>query len=373
MNETILNNVIYKMICIFRTDDSKDINGKSYPKPNDLIAEFTEKKELVKRLKEIQNNKEVAEKSHPIKQPIDCLLCDATKISTTRFILGQYVWENSLVHYMEKHSIKPYEKFIDFLFNYILDKKTSQIKIFGKIVSRETIRYIKLNRNQLMILDALMRHGGYTKRYADKKNKKIYRYSEHAGFLSIDSNKIDKIIVSGDTIRVDKGDNEIYLPGNIDDALKYEYIFHTHPPTPRPGGRASEGMIYEFPSVSDMLHFIDTYNDGKTIGSLVMTSEGLYNITKKNIDNKKIEVDEDKFYDEMKIVIRNIHIKAIHIHGVKFTTYKFYSQIAQDTQFINTINDSLNKFGLKIDFFPRIRDTKGSWVVDTIHLPILEK
>ena len=44
------------------------------------------------------------------------------------------------------------------------------------------------------------------------------------------------------------------------DASFYQYLFHTHPPTPKPGGRAGEGIVYEFPSIGDILHFIDHFN-----------------------------------------------------------------------------------------------------------------
>ena len=61
----------------------------------------------------------------------------------------------------------------------------------------------------------------------------------------------------GNTNRVDKGDSEIYMPNNVDDMYNYEYMFHTHPPTPKPGGRADVGIMYELPSIGDLLHFID--------------------------------------------------------------------------------------------------------------------
>ena len=68
------------------------------------------------------------------------------------------------------------------------------------------------------------------------------------------------------------------MPNNVEDMFNYEYIFHTHPPTPRPGGRVNVGIVYELPSIGDVLHFIDHFNDGKISGSIVITSEGIYNI-----------------------------------------------------------------------------------------------
>ena len=97
-------------------------------------------------------------------------------------------------------------------------------------------------------MDALLQHGSYIKRYND--NNKDFRYSEHMGLLDFNNDGLDKIIVSGKTIRVDEHDNEIYQPDNVVEALDYEYFFHTHPATPRPGGRVDEGILFEFPSTN---------------------------------------------------------------------------------------------------------------------------
>ena len=69
------------------------------------------------------------------------------------------------------------------------------------------------------------------------------------------------------------------------DAVDFEYMFHTHPATPYPGARINEGILYEFPSVSDLFHLIDHHNDGITQGSMIITPEGMYII--KCIDNTK--------------------------------------------------------------------------------------
>ena len=215
-----------------------------------------------------------------------------------------------------------------------------------------------------------MKHGGYNKKYYDMIKRNVTRYSEHAGFFDIRNKIVHNVIVSGNTLRIDRGDEEIFLPKNTPDAYNYEYIFHTHPPTPKPGGRAIDGVLYEFPSIGDMLHFIDHFNDGNTIGSLVMTSEGLYNIRKYEHNKKSINIDEDKFYEEIKKISSQTQEKAISKYGTSFTTYTFYSQIAQDITFIGMINEKLKKYHIAIDFYPRIKDFRGSWIVDTIYIPI---
>ena len=73
------------------------------------------------------------------------------------------------------------------------------------------MKYLKLDRNQILIMDALMKHGGYTRKYIDKKNRNIYRFSEHAGILDFNKLGLEKLIISGKTSRIDKGDEDIYL------------------------------------------------------------------------------------------------------------------------------------------------------------------
>ena len=383
MNELVINGAIYKMVCMFRKDKndrSKDAKGETFPVAKEGKGEWTSKKQLVERLKEIEayldrrRNKilsgEVGLGRGVVEECQKCKICGDKCVGTKRYNIGNYVWEDGLGHYVDKHNVRPPEQFVDKLFSYSVVEKP-QIKLFGRITrNARSSTFMKLDRNQIMILDALMKHGGYTKKYIDTKKKQLFRYSEHAGFLDIDHKKVDKIIVSGTTMRVDREDEEIYLPGNIPEAFDYEYIFHTHPPTPKPGGRAVDGILYEFPSASDMLHFIDHFNDGKTIGSLVMTAEGLYNIRKFEKNGEKIVIDEDNFYEEVKKTSRSVQRRALEKYGVKFNNYEFHALIAQDISFIDELNRALKRYELKIDFYPRIKDAKGSWVVDTIYLPV---
>jgi hypothetical protein len=153
-------------------------------------------------------------------------------------------------------------------------KTETVLKLPSVIFKKEKKRLIKISKNQLRILDALMIDGGYDKKYFDKKNK--LRFSEHAGLLDFSNNGLDKIVVSGKTERVDRDDHSILLPANMIEAYDYEYIFHTHPPTPRPGGRANVGVLYEFPSISDIFHFMDHYNNGVVQGSIIIAPEGIY-------------------------------------------------------------------------------------------------
>ena len=63
-------------------------------------------------------------------------------------------------------------------------------------------------------------------------------------------------------------------------------MFHTHPPTPFPGSRVVDGILYEFPSISDIYHFADHFNAGETQGSLIIAPEGMYIIRAQDNINK---------------------------------------------------------------------------------------
>jgi hypothetical protein len=300
------------------------------------------------------------------------LLCNKKKIGKRKFFINGYLWEDSMSHYIKAHNCVPSDKFTNFIFSFDF-KKIMPINLLGRISHDDNdLQYVKLSKNQLLILDALMKHGGYSKKYYDSDNN-VIRYSEHAGFLEIKNKIMYDVTVSGNTLRVDMGDEEIFLPTNMPELKKYHYIFHTHPPTPKPGGRSNDGIIYEFPSVGDILHFIEHYNNGKTIGSLVMTPEGLYVIRKSIHDKQKIEINQNDLYMDMKKIIKEIHFDSVKKYGNKFNTYTFYTKIMRDKTFINRLNKKLNTFLIHIDFFERKKDFRGAWVVTDVYIPIYEK
>jgi len=274
--------------------------------------------------------------------------------------LKGFTWSDKLKY--KKQNIP--DEFKDIIYNYHLLKENI-IHFKGKIAKK---KYVKITRNQIMILDALMIHGGYIKKYSD--NTGIYRNSEHNGLLDFNNYTLNKIIVAGNTNRVDRGDEEIYLPNEMPESFEFEYMFHTHPPTPKVGGRAKYGILYEFPSAGDILYFIDHFNEGNMIGSLVMTPEGLYNIRKNTFDKTKIKINENEFFKKYKITVRDVQNSGIEKYGSDFNSYKFYSKIANDYEFINNLNNFTKLYGLTIDFYPRIK-IHGKWVVDDVYLPLI--
>jgi hypothetical protein len=374
-----LNNKLYKFESYWRpsrTSKIEDSEGVRLPYPKKYKGSPWQTKDIfIKKLQDTEKKLKTEKKytEYEKSEYKDCLLCDKKNVTKGFFQINKFRWEDGLIHYITVHDIKPSDEFIDFIFRYQLDRHIVGIKrstkIKGITIVKNSKRYLKIDRNQIMIMDALMMHGS-SKLYVDPKNKNIYRYSEHAGLLDFNEDDLEKTIISGKTNRVDAGDEDIYLPNNMLDAFDYEYIFHTHPSTPRPGSRAVLGVLYEFPSIADIFHFIDHYNDGKTQGSIVITPEGMYIIRKKDLDNMKIRIDENKFYRNAIRIFKKVQDEAIDNYGTSFSNQKFYSTIAQNKKYINEVNDVLNNYEIHIDYYSRVKDTKGHWIIDSVYVPV---
>ncbi len=386
MNILNSDNNTYYLISYWRKhkNDNKTLDSNKNKFPMPTVGKFwSDKEQFIDKLELVEKYAILENKFFKFEHLDEkCLLCDYDKFTIGYFKLGKFIWKDNLIHYIKKHNVKPDELFVEFIYNYEIDKniqKINNVKIGSKVYKIDNRKYVKIHRNQILIMDALMIHGGYKRKYYDsiKEMNKIpdYKYSEHSGLLDIDDGGLDKIIVSATTSRLEENDNEIFLPRNMKEAYEYEYIFHTHPPTPKPGGRVSVGILYDFPSINDMLHFMHHHNYGNTQGSIVVASEGLYNIRKFDFNRDKIVIldngkKEAAFIETINAVSNNIHKKSLAKYGTKFTTAHFYNKISQDFTFIDEYNNKLHDFDLHIDFFPRIRDKYGNWVIDTIYLPV---
>ena len=376
-NILIIKNSEYKVEKLWKEhkkDKNVDSNGDKFPYPITNKTIWSNKKDVIERLVLIHTYLDMKKKYEKYDEPKDCLICGEKDVSTKRYIYKKVIWEDGLKHYVETHNIEPTNEFKKFIFNYDnIDRLIKNKKNIGLTLNRVTKKnkeYVMIDKNQLLILDALMIHGGVTKKYI---NDNSMVYSEHAGLLDFEQHVLSKILVSGKTTRIDEGDSDIFMPMVMEEMLEYEYIFHTHPPTPKIGGRAKDGILYEFPSISDIYHFIDHYNDGKTLGSLVISAEGLYNIRKTDIEHKKIKIDEDKLYKKYNRTFNNIQNEAIKKYGTNFNNAKFYRNIAQNTTYIDTLNSAISEFNLIIDFYPRKQDENGNWYIDTVFLVFYDK
>lgn len=375
MNVFKINDIRYKYESYWRKNkDSKetDTNNNILPYPvhvkswNDKIF-FANKLNVIEKFLD-KNDKFIKYDTNK-----HCLLCNHKNITTGLYTLNRIRWENGLSHYIKVHNIRPTEEFQRMVYNFKQQhgpKPMSEIsRIKGKIKKHDDVVYLQITRNQLLIIDALMIHGSHSKKYSDTKNED-FKFSEHSGLIDFNNKGLDKIIVSGKTTRVDKEDDEIFFPKNIAETYDYEYIFHTHPATPKIGGRAEVGVLYEMPSISDLFHFIEHYNNGITQGSIIMAPEGLYNIRADDTTQNKIKINEDSFYDKIRKSFLSIQNDAINEYGTDFSLNTFYTKITHNTEYIDRFNKVLNKFNIQVDYYPRIKDKQGKWVVDSIYFPV---
>lgn len=344
-----------------------DYENNKYPTPSIRIdSEWNNRKFFLIKLQQAEKiiSGVKFEQSH------QCLICNKS-IDDGEYRIGLMFWRFYYQHYLELHDIKPTTQFEERIFSYQTKPITkTPIQLRSKVLKHGELKYLKITSNQLMIMDALMSHGGHTKKYLNQTDPTILHYSEHSGMLDFDGNKLEKLIVSGKEGRLDEDDDEIYQPETNKDMIDFEYIFHTHPPTPSPGARAIYGVLYEFPSISDIFHFLDHQRAGITQGSLVVAPEGLYNIRKHNFVNEPIKIDEDKFFTVVKKAFYKIQEEAIAKYGHKFTEDTYHDVISKDTTSINKLNEVLNKFDLQIDFFPRKKDSHGNWRISDTYLPV---
>lgn len=252
------------------------------------------------------------------------------------------------------------------------------------------IEWCLMSTNQLNILDGLYEVGSnqiYTEKNKNISQSKISRFSEHSGFVYFEKNKVSNInIVSG--TRVEPSDPTIYMPKNCLEALEVNYIFHTHPKTPYIGSRIKGGIIYEFPSISDIIHFIDHHNNGKLLGSIIVAPEGIYIIRKNNFNRKNISVDYDIMINELEEIFTQCYNDSYTKYSsINYNKHKindeiklpekiFYNKISINYDYIDKINKVLVKYDVFIDYYARTHFdktdfTSNQWIFDDIYLPFV--
>lgn len=270
-----------------------------------------------------------------------------------------------MIHMLSEHN----------LINVFLYKKVLEYKIKNYPIS-----WYKMTTNNINILDGLYNVGGNDIYIKTGNFYGKTMFSEHAGFIYFKNNNMDKISVLTD-YRVDVNDPIIFLPENSKEAFKVNYVFHTHPTTPYIGSRIKHNMIYEFPSLGDIGHFIEHHNNGILDGSIVITPEGIYIIRKYNFNNKKIRLDFELFMQKLRLVYRECYKESSNeyknidkkiIKGeIQVLKNDFYNKVAINFKYINKINEFLSQNDLYIDYYPRIHLKENDWVFRDIYVPFL--
>jgi len=348
----------------------KDVIGTKYPIPKHNKNIWTGQYLFAQKLLKLQFTLNRQKNFESINE--NCEICNIENITTREYSYKRTHWKDGIVHYILEHNYKPTSEFMEFILGHYVSLTKTHVRLPSIIYQKRSNnkKYIKIDKNQLQILDALMVNGGYTKKY--KTNNGKYKYSEHSGFFVIENGNLDKIVVDSNIQRINDSDPEVFLPSNMIEAYDCEYIFHTHPPTPEPSSRRANGIMYELPSANDIAHFIIHSNFGVTRGSIVISPEGLYIIRRINDKYKYIYLDQsnlEQFLNNVQTIQYAIQEKSIR-ENKDFSIEKYYNKIIQDKTFLNPLNDYLKQYNIKIDYYPRKLNSKNQWVIDDIYLQI---
>ncbi len=345
-------------------DQNEIINQNIYTNSNMLVS-------LINSIIELSSHKK---KNHK------CEYCN--KEFTNEYF---YSYKNYKFKFNEVvlHKLKFHNLIDSILYKKICGIDESKIKT--------NIEWCLLNTNGSNIIDGLYEIGSnqiYTEKKKNISESKIMRFSEHSGFIYFEKKKLKTISVTTGT-RVEQSDPIIYMPTNCAESLKVDYIFHTHPKTPYIGSRIKHGIIYEFPSVSDIIHFVEHHNQGKLLGSIIIAPEGIYVIRKNIFNRNPIKADYELMVENLENIFMEcyndsylqysvINYDELKINGeVKIPDGFFYSHISKNYEYINRINNVLKKYDLFIDYYARthfnVQDTNESrWIFDDIYLPIVK-
>ena len=214
-------------------------------------------------------------------------------------------------------------------------------------------------------------HDGGQQKYAHSNNNTNLKYSEHGGLLDFDKHGLERIIVTTHK-ESDKADPEIYFPVVTDDAEDYEFMYHTHPPTPNPGSRSKIGIVYEIPSLSDIETFIITYMEGKTQGSIIVAPEGFYVIRalKKKLNPENYQL------NELMHNIMYMNYKFAEKYKFNVTVDIFYNKIITNTKLQRKLTQLTEKYTdgeVTIDYFKRKKDSTGNWTLKKLKLIVTPK
>ena len=292
-----------------------------------------------------------------------CPLCHKY-VSDREYYYRNVHWNESLAHQIEVHGTIPSTFFFDFLLGSTVELRRGTVALAGRRQDSNMV----VTQNQWRIMDSLMNSGG--KRKWQDTNKKL-RYSEYAGYLDRATESGTVNIVIGQSAEWDASDPTIIFPNGIPEVAEHEYYFHTHPPTPYPGSRVKNGILYEFPSYDDVYHFLVQQSYGTTRGSIIIAPEGVYILTRdKKSVGKTITIPEDARaqYNVLAMDLGKRSIKRFRLKKSTPTRSVFYNKVAPDHSYANKIDSFLRTWGLRMYYIARVK-IGNEWIVEGGLLP----
>ena len=277
---------------------------------------------------------------------------------TKYYKLSNIIWSDKMKYLIETHHRYPSEYFIKVILNTIvIDDYIVNKPIYLDPTKINELNYIPLHHNTLLIMDSLFNNGSQSQ-YESTSDKK-FLYSEHSGVLSVKNNRIENVIIFTDTDRIDKNDQTILLPNNIDintDVSHFEYLFHTHPNATIYAGRINEGVLLEVPSASDLLYF-SKYSATKNIqGSIIVAPEGMYVIRVIKY-GEKIKLDQTLLHN-IKSFILDLEEEAVRkVQGIKNLSDPdiFHKTVGSDLSYIKSYNKFIKSTNIMVEYYPRYK------------------
>jgi hypothetical protein len=352
-------------------EGEKDAVGNSYPTP--AQGSPWNGKLLIRKLLMLESKLNSLKRYH--KHVIwKCPLCPNGKpVSDRTFQFKNMCWDRALRHQIEQHYWKPSSLFTDFILGSTLELlQNNKVALSGRLAPNDPHgqepHSLVMTRNQWSILDTLMQAGG-KKYWMDQQNKP--RYSETAGYLTSVDDHISEITI-GSSEESDPKDPSILFPNDMPQMAEHEYYFHTHPPTPFPGYRVKDGILYEFPSANDISHFLYQTTFGKTKGSIILAPEGVYILTRdpEKTTSEHLTDKQMQTYEHWMSKIEDKAMRHFKLtpNGEPPDLDIFYEEIASNHKYANLLHNKLQRWGIKMHYLSRIKNG-DRWIIDGGRLP----
>lgn len=300
-----------------------------------------------------------------------CPLCSNT-VRNRVYEYHAMRWSSVLMHQITVHHWRPSRMFIDFIIGttVAINRDDSSIVLAGTHGRTTTAPTVTIGYNQWAILDALMLAGGKRK-WHNPTDARKKMYSEIVGYLTLEPSGTTTAvsnIVLGRSDVVDAQDNTILFPTPLEGVSEHKYYFHTHPPTPTVGARVRDGILYEFPSPSDIQHFVIQQSYGKTKGSIILAPEGVYVIMR--YARRDLVVPDDTYAQYQRLIerIQSQSLRELKIHTVP-SRRVYYSRVVPVTRYATMIDTFLKTIGLRLLYYPR-RCVNSKWIMTDVTLPL---
>lgn len=287
------------------------------------------------------------------------------------YTLDDIVWTGQLLHYIEFHNYAPdppFEKMLasiryhdtgiltyhvpmeDVLALY--QKRRTELD--GIVLRQGKRERIVITQDQLRLLDSLFL-------FSSEKMLNDKDYEEAMAYLDFQHKSLEHIKVKINRKYMFKAEDQFLFFHNINekDAIDYEFLVHTHPLTPDLETRIEvDSIMFDFPSATDVITFIEMASKHQMQGSIVIAIEGVY-VIRRLRDLSVVLLDKNEFQWEYNMRVYHLNERAIDAHyDERFSLDLFLSKIIGRREYIDELNEFLRDYNMTIDYHPRVRKNK---------------